>query len=228
MMRYTFFPIAVAAISLGLCGSALAQGPAGDEIKITFDRPVMVGSQTLPAGEYLIRQVTSGTDPRVLQFLSSDGTQLDATVTATPIMQNTPPSETRAVLQDEGGGARLSRIWVQGRTYGYGFPGTAAPAHPTTTATLQGSYAPAAAPSAERAAPPPQPQPQPETPPPATPAPQPEAQPAPAPEQPAPAPAPAPMPATALGWADLTSAGLTLAAAGLLFYWRSQRRAASR
>jgi len=222
-MRYTFFPLAVAAMSLGLSCAALAQGPAGDEIKITFDRPVTVGSQTLPAGDYLIRQVDSGTDPRVLQFLSSDGTHLDATVTAIPIMQNTPPSETKAILQDEGGGARLSRIWVQGRTYGFGFPGTAAPAHPTTTASLQGSYAPAVT----AAAPPPQPQPQPQpeaAPPP--PAPQPEAEPAPAPEQPAPAPAPAPMPATALGWADLTAAGLTLAAAGLLLYWRSQRRTA--
>jgi hypothetical protein len=44
-------------------------------------------------------------------------------------------------------------------------------------------------------------------------------------DQPTPAPATStqPIPATALGWAPIMLAGLTLAAAGLFLYWRSDR-----
>jgi hypothetical protein len=205
----------------------MAQGPAGDQVNVTFDRSVQVGSQTLPAGDYLIRQVTSASNPRVLEFTSPDGTKLDATVTAIPILQNTPPSETKVVLQDEGGGARLYRIWVQGKSYGYEIPGSPAPANPTTaSAQLQGTFtpqtvvaanttptptpAPVAAAEADRQA--------------ETPAPAPA--PAPVAEAPQPAPAPAPMPATDLGWADIVLGGLAVLAAGILMYLRTERRLA--
>ena len=114
---------ATAILSSTLAFSVFAQGRVGDEIKVTFDRPVQVGSQTLPAGDYRVKQVTSASNPRVVEFATGDNNKLMATVTAIPVIQNTPPSETRVVLQDEGGGARLSRIMVQGNTYGYGFPG---------------------------------------------------------------------------------------------------------
>ena len=120
--------ITLAIVSMGLPNAVRAQGPAGDEIQVTLDRAVQVGSQTLPAGSYTIRQVTSASNPRVLEFTSENGTKLDASVTAIPILQNTPPSETKVILDDEGGVARLARIWVQGKNYGYEFPGTAMPA----------------------------------------------------------------------------------------------------
>jgi hypothetical protein len=211
-MRYTFFPLTVAAISLGLSCAALAQGPAVEQFRINFDRPFLVGSYKLPAGEYLIRQIYSDSNPRVLQFLKSDGTHLEATVTAYPIMQNTPPSETTAIVKDEGGGARLSRIWVQGSTYGYGFTGEAPPPNPVT-ARITGTFTPNVT---TAAAPPPPPEPEPEAP---APAPPPE-------EAPAPAPAPAPMPVTALGWADLAMLGTILTMAGLALYWRALRTSA--
>jgi len=237
MKRYQCFAFSITALSLMLTGVGRAQGPAGDQIKITFDRAVAVGSHSLPAGEYLIRQVTSGSNPRVLEFTSKNGTQLDATVTAIPIMQNTAPTETKVILDEEGGTPRLARIWVQGKNYGYAFPGTAASAVQTAAnaGRLEGRYtAETANNSAERAAAPePAPQPRAETPAP-TPAPEPQqqAQAQPQPEAPAPQPAPAEstpqpaptaMPATALGWADAVGAGLLLMAAGLLMRLRAAR-----
>lgn len=222
---------ATAVFSSILAVSVFAQGPVGDEIKVTFDRPVQVGSQTLPAGEYTVRQVTSASNPRVLEFKTQDDNKLVATVTAIPTMQNTPPTETKVILQDEGGGARLSRIVVQGKTYGYGFPGSAMPASPTTTASAQlsGSYSAAAA--TETAAnrvvetPPATPV---ETPAPATPAPAAVAEtPAqqPVPETATPAPATTPdVPATGLGWADVVVLGLAMSAAGLMLQRREARR----
>src|SRR3954464_14232789 len=115
MNQKTFIPATVAFVSSALALAVFAQGPVGDEVKVTFDRSVQVGSHTLAAGDYLIRQVTSASNPRVLEFRSDDGAKLDATVTAIPVLQNTPPTETKVILQDEGGGARLSRIWVQGK-----------------------------------------------------------------------------------------------------------------
>lgn len=225
----------IAVVSSVWSSSVFAQGPVGDEIKVTFDRPVQVGSQTLPAGDYTVQQVTSASNPRVLEFKTQVDNKLVATVTAIPVMQNTPPSETKVILQDEGGGARLSRIWVQGKTYGYGFPGSAMPASQATTASAQlsGTYAGAATATAANAdrvveTPPATPV---ETPAAAAPTPTPAPVVAEAPvQQPAtdnatPAPATTPeVPATGLGWADLVLFGLTIAAAGMVLYRREARR----
>jgi hypothetical protein len=234
--------IAIAVLSSALTFGAFAQGPVGDEFRVTFDRAVQVGSQSLPAGEYTVKQVTSASNPRVLEFKTTDDNKLMATVTAIPVAQNTPPSETKVILQDEGGGARLSRIWVQGRTYGYGFPGEAmaAPKAVASSAQLSGSYAaPAPAPitTAERRAEPPAQTPAPAAtaPPAQTPAPTPTPTPdttAQTPAQPpaetptaAPAPAATPeIPATGLGWVEVMAAGFAMAAAGLLLHKRETRR----
>jgi len=214
-----------------LAFSVFAQGPVGDEIKVNFDRPVQVGSQTLPAGDYVVRQVTSASNPRVLEFKTQDDSKLVATVTAIPVLLNTPPSETKIILQDEGGGARLSRILVQGKTYGYGFPGEAMPASQATTASAQlsGSYAAAATDtvaSADRAVETPVATPV-ETPVAATPTPTPvvEAPVQPPTDNPTPAPATTPdVPATGLGWVDVMALGLTMAALGLVLARREARR----
>ena len=117
---------AVMAIALNsLSPAVFGQGPAGDTVVVTFDRPVQVGSQTLPPGDYTVRQVTSASNPRVLEFTTGNGTQLHATVTAIPIMQNVAPTETKVILDNDNrsGSLRLSRIWVQGKNYGYEIPG---------------------------------------------------------------------------------------------------------
>jgi len=121
-MQYKVFLFTMA-LSLVISNHSFAQGPVGDEVMVTFDQTVQVGSHSLPAGKYTIKQVTSASNPRILEFTSRNGTKLDATVAAVPILQNTPPSKTRVIVDNEGGTPRLSRIWVQGKSYGYEFPG---------------------------------------------------------------------------------------------------------
>jgi len=243
MNQKTIIPAAIAFVSSAMALAVFAQGPVGDQVLVTFDRPVQVGSQTLAAGDYLVKQVTSASNPRVLEFLSDNGKKLEATVTAIPVLQNTPPSDTKVILQDEGGGARLSRIWVQGKSYGYAFPGSAMSASQANTATAQltGSYSGADSstvasanrtvetPPAEPAPPSPAPaaSPSPAEPAAAAPAPVESAAAAPAPAAPTPEPAPASapeVPATALGWVDVVAFGLTMAALGLLLQRREARR----
>jgi hypothetical protein len=219
--------LSAATIAFGLAVTSSAQGPVGDEVMVTFDRPVQVGSQTLAAGKYTIRQLTSASNPRVLEFTSDYGTKLDATITAIPVLDNTPPSKTRVILDEESGTPRLARIWVQGKSYGYEFPGHSAPATTASNGvTLVGTFAPQPAPVVAQTAPPP--------PPPApaviaqnqTPAPAPEPAPAPAATPPPPPPnEPAPaIPATALNWVQIALLGLCMASAGCFLYWRERVR----
>jgi hypothetical protein len=229
-----------AALTLGamaLSTIAFGQGPIGDTLLVKFDRAVQVGSHTLDSGEYAIRQITSASNPRVLEFTSNNGTKLEATVTAIPVLQNTPPAETKIVLDEEGASVpRLRRIWVQGKTYGYEFPRQAAAVQrqASNDITLQGRFeAPAATVAQNRPAETPrQEAPAPAPVPAEQPAPRAEAQPVeparPETPQPAevPAAAPAPsdstptIPATALGWLDTLCLGLATATAGLILYRR--------
>jgi len=226
-MRHTLFsiPAKICLPALVLTIAAFSQGPVGDTVMVNLDRPVHVGSSTLAPGDYTIREIGTASNARVLEFTSDKGTKMEATATAIPVVQNAPPGQTKLILKTEGGEARLSRIWVQGKTYGYEFPGEA-----TGTATasaglaMQGQYQPAIV--AAAAPPPPAPAPEPAE---ATPPdPQPEAvaeqtPPPPAPQaEPAPAPEP-PMPATSLGWADTLAAALVLTLSGALLYRRTVR-----
>jgi hypothetical protein len=214
-------------LAFSFVGTAIAQGPVGDTVMVNFDRPVQVGSYTLGPGEYTVRQITSASNPRVLEFTSDHGTRLEATVTAIPIMQNTPPGETEVILQDEGGGARLHRIWVQGKTYGYEIPGQVAAAPRPSTLNLQARFDAAPAPVVAQAAPPPPAREEPPAdaqtrlPEPPKSEPQQIAEATPPPAPPEPPPPPPAVPATALGWANLLLVGLSVATAGLFLYRRA-------
>jgi LPXTG-motif cell wall-anchored protein len=83
---------------------------------------VQAGETTLAPGEYTVRQISSASNPSVLEFTSDRGTKLAATLTAIPLLQNTPPSETKVVLENQGATSRISKIWVEGEDYGYEFP----------------------------------------------------------------------------------------------------------
>jgi hypothetical protein len=251
-MQYRTF-LLTTALAVVFSHTSFGQGPVGDEVMVTFDQSVQVGSHSLPAGKYTIRQVTSASNPRVLEFTSDNGTKLDATVAAIPVLQNTPTSKTRVILDNEGGAPRLARIWVQGKSYGYEFPGKGKSSATAGTVNLQGTFV-------AQAAPPASPQVvQDRTPEPArTPAPLPVAESSPRPadnaviaqNRPAETPAAAPqspdqnaaspdaslkpsdaaenpagnVPTTALGWMQIVLLGMGLASAGSFLYWRERSK----
>ena len=224
---------------------AFPQGPVGDEVQVTFDRAVQVGRHTLPAGDYTVRQVTSASNPRVLEFTSNHGTKLDVTITAIPVLQNTPPTQTKVVLDNEGSTPRLTRIWVQGKSYGYEIPGESAA--PASAINLEGRFTPAPV-IAQTAAPePPAPvavvapappqntvvaQQRPSDTPVAQ-VPQPPREPQAVSQAPATPPAQdavtaqaettPDIPATALGWVQIALLGLASVGAGFLLLWRVNR-----
>jgi hypothetical protein len=182
----------------------------------------------LAPGKYTIKQISSASNPSVLEFLTDDGTKLATTITAIPLLQNTPPSSTRIVLESRGGTSHLSKIWVEGEDYGYEFPADPFRSTQVASTTMQLRYegaavvaqaapapaAPEPAPIAQAPAPAPVENREPELIAQNTPAPRPDvAEPQPAPQvQTAPQVAQTEttetLPATAMGWMDILGAGL--------------------
>jgi len=203
----------------------MAQGPVNDEVTVTFVNDVQVGSQVLKAGEYTVRQLSSASNPRILEFSTDKGTSVQATATAIAALDNNNQNDTSVILENQGGMQHVHRIWLKGKSYGYEFPIRPSVATATTATTVTApaqtkmvaNYVPPAEPVVVAQAPPPPPERAPEPPPapvqvaqaPPPPAPEPQAAP-PAPQTPA-------MPKTAsYGGLALATGSALLAAAGLL------------
>jgi hypothetical protein len=101
-------------------------------------------------------------------------------VAAVPALNNTGAETTVLELKRAGGRQYISRLWIEGKAYGYELP-TPEAGSASTGASLQASYTPAPRPVEAAAAPAPEPAPARAEAPPA-PAPQPEPPPAPQPE----------------------------------------------
>jgi hypothetical protein len=234
-----------AATALLLAASALpAQGPISDKMTVTFSSPVTVEGTTLAPGEYAIRQLPSASNPRILEFSSENGTKIEVTATAIPVLDNSTPTRTSVILDQRGSDYQLKRIWVQGKDYGYEFltsdkaqsaanrqdqgltltaqftPPRTEVAQTTTTAenTTAAETAQAQPEPAPAPAPAPQPEPQPQ---PVETAQARPPEPAPATPQPEAQAAPQPepttpaMPSTSTDWSTMVLGGLMVASVGL-------------
>lgn len=101
---------------------ALGQSPINDTLVVNFPNPVRVGSQTLNAGEYTIRQLSSASNSRLLEFSTDKGTSIQASATSIPVLDNNNRNDSSVLLVERGGIPQLHRIWVKGKSYGYEFP----------------------------------------------------------------------------------------------------------
>jgi hypothetical protein len=226
-------------------GSSLfAQSPISDKLVVTFSKPVMIGDQRIEPGEYTIRQLTSAANPRILEFTTDNGTKLQATASAIPVLDNLNTKRTTVEVYEGPGDYQLHRIWIEGKSYGYEFPASSARSErelaQSRRMVIRGTYTPDRQEVAQATPPPAQPteaattpaEPQQQPPPPqrepepAPPAPQREPEPAPVPQSDPPPPAPPeqaqaqqtttpPMPATATNWYTIALTGLLLVGLGL-------------
>ncbi len=133
------------ALLLSACMTVLAQGPLSDVITISLPQMTRVGNQTLPAGEYQIRQLPTASNPRLLEFSSNSGTTLEAAITTIAALDNNNQNETSVILERQGGEYFLKYVWIKGKSYGYEIPvertrtATASP----KTLRLTAAYSPA-------------------------------------------------------------------------------------
>jgi len=132
---------------LALSVVTFGQGPISDRLEITLPNTTWVGSQTLAAGKYKIRQLPTASNPRLLEFSSDNGTKLEAAVTTIATIDNNLTRETTVIVKQSGDNHYLSQVWVAGKTYGYEIPIDRGKltARRSESVTLAANYVPAPA-----------------------------------------------------------------------------------
>jgi len=105
-------------LTMGMSG----QTPINDSLVITFPNDVRVGSQLLKAGVYTIRQLSTNSNPRLLEFSTQKGTSIQASATAIAALDNNNRNDSKVILENRDGEQHIHRIWIKGKSYGYEFP----------------------------------------------------------------------------------------------------------
>jgi Protein of unknown function (DUF2911) len=72
--------------------------------EITFNQPIEVPGQVLPAGTYLFKLVNTDADLNVVQIFNSDRTHLYATLQTIPTESSQEPGDTTVALAEQGAG----------------------------------------------------------------------------------------------------------------------------
>ena len=119
-----FTEAAAAVVLLGMAGTFVAvgvQGPLYDKVIVDLPYTVTVRDTVLQPGHYVIRQLASATDSRVLQIFSNDGMKLETTVITIPALDNNTADSTKVILHHFGNDYYFDKIWIQGKNYGYEF-----------------------------------------------------------------------------------------------------------
>ena len=115
---------AAAVVLLGMAGTFVAvraQGPLYDKVIVDLPYTVSVRDTVLQPGHYVIRQLPSAADSRVLQIFSNDGMKLETSVMTIPALDNNTPDSTKVILHHFGNDYYFDKIWIQGKNYGYEF-----------------------------------------------------------------------------------------------------------
>jgi len=108
-------------LTAGVCLAAIGGfAQMSDMVKVTLPRGAMVGTVTLPAGEYTIRDLTDdGSSASVLQIRSTTGKMVVAEAMRISEPDNKRADRTEVILQRESGKYQMDKVWLQGRDYGY-------------------------------------------------------------------------------------------------------------
>lgn len=110
-------------IAFVLCFEFAAYADESNEsTKITFNVPVQIPGQVLPAGTYTFQQADSN-DLNIIQIFNSDRTALIATVQTVSAERSEPADHTRITLAEPEAGSPevLIRWFYPGRTIGHEF-----------------------------------------------------------------------------------------------------------
>lgn len=99
-----------------------AQGPMYDKVIVDLPYSVTVRDTTLQPGQYIIQQLPSDNNNRVVQIFSNDGMKLETAVITVPALENKTPDKTEVLLHHFGNDYYFDKVWIQGKDYGYEFP----------------------------------------------------------------------------------------------------------
>jgi len=124
-MKIRNIALTAGAFLLGTVGTFVAlraQGPQYDKVIVDLPYSVTVRDTTLQPGQYVIQQLPSDNNNRVVQIFSNDGMKLETAVITVPALENKTPDKTEVLLHHFGNDYYFNKVWVQGKDYGYEFP----------------------------------------------------------------------------------------------------------
>ncbi len=124
-MKVRNIALTAGAFLLGTVGTFVAlraQGPMYDKIIVDLPYSVTVRDTTLQPGQYVIQQLSSDNNNRVVQIFSNDGMKLETAVITVPALENKTPDKTEVILHHFGNDYYFDKVWIQGKDYGYEFP----------------------------------------------------------------------------------------------------------
>jgi hypothetical protein len=113
-------------IALGVClagvlglGIRPAAAQMVDIVTVRLPYATTVGSVTLPAGVYTVRDLKEDGSSPVLEIRSANGVAVSASATHVSAPNSRLAPTTRVVLRHENDKYQFDKIWIEGRDYGY-------------------------------------------------------------------------------------------------------------
>ncbi|MCU1234306.1 MAG: hypothetical protein JWP63_2273 [Candidatus Solibacter sp.] len=97
--------------------------PMYDRIHVNLPYKVTLQNKTIPPGDYTIQQLPSAAgDSRILLFYTNDGMKFETSAMTIPALDPNTARDTKVILNHVGDDYYISKIWVQGKDYGYELP----------------------------------------------------------------------------------------------------------
>src|SRR5260370_40053218 len=156
-MKTKLFTNTASAIALATAGwladATMTAQPMYDRIHVNLPYTVTLQNSTLQPGDYPIQQLPSASgDSRILLFYSQDGMKFETSAMTIPTLDPNTPRDTKVILNHSGSNHYISKIWVQGKDYGYAPPGPKyikeRENERTTESSLSTTYQPSSSPNA--------------------------------------------------------------------------------
>jgi hypothetical protein len=107
------------AVAFVLLGTAFAQLPKQDVVRVTLPYPVIVEGKTLAPGDYTIEQMPDGGNSSPVLLIFNDSVRVQTMALTTRDLDTRTPGQSTVRLHRLGNKYYLNQVWVEGDPYGY-------------------------------------------------------------------------------------------------------------
>jgi hypothetical protein len=108
-------------LALGVCICSLvgvAAAQTGNLMTVKLPNATLVGTTTLPAGNYTVREIEGDGNSGIIQFTDNKGDVATVIAMEIPVDSSTA-DRTKVILKSDGEGFKVDKLWVEDRPYGF-------------------------------------------------------------------------------------------------------------
>lgn len=113
---------AVLAVGVWMTPAALRGQPMYDRLHVELPYKITLGEKVLQPGEYTIQRLPDTGNSRILLFYTNNGMKFETSAMTIPALDQNTARDTKVILNRVGDDFYISKIWVQGKDYGYELP----------------------------------------------------------------------------------------------------------